>query len=39
MVHDNDNTCITEERLTALVKKMFAEELEKQQQILLNLIG
>ena len=39
MVHDNDNTCISEERLTALMKKIFAEELEKQQQSLLKLIS
>ena len=39
MAHDNDNTCISEERLTALMKKIFAEELEKQQQSLLKLIS
>ena len=32
-------TCISEERLTALTKKIFTEELEKQQQSLLKLIG
>ena len=41
MVRDNSNTCITviEERFTALMKKMFAEELEKQHQTLLKLIS
>ena len=39
MAHDNDNTCISEGRLTALMKKIFAEELEKQQQSLLKLIS
>ena len=39
MAHGNDNTCISEERLTAQMKKIFAEELEKQQQSLLKLIS
>ena len=39
MAHDNDNTCISEERLTALMKKVFAEELEKEQQSLLKLLS
>ena len=39
MAHSNGNTCISEERLTALMKKIFAEELEKQQQNLLKLIS
>ena len=39
MAHVNGNTCISEERLTALMKKIFAEELEKQQQSLLKLIS
>ena len=39
MAHGNDNTCISEERLTALRKKIFAEELEKQQQSVLKLIS
>ena len=39
MAHGNGNMCINEERLTALMKKIFAEELEKQQQSLLNLIS
>ena len=38
MAHGN-NTCISEERLTALMKKIFGEELEKQQQSLLKLIS
>ena len=37
MVHGNGNTCISEERLTTLMKKIFAEELDKQQQSLLKL--
>ena len=36
MVHGNGNTCI---RLIALMKKIFAEELEKQQQSLSKLIS
>ena len=39
MTHDNDNRCTSEVRLTALMKKIFAEELEKQQQSLLKLIS
>ena len=39
MAHSNGNTCISEERLTALMKKIFAEELKKQQQSLLKLIS
>ena len=39
MAHGNGNTCISGERLTALMKKIFAEELEKQQQSLLKLIS
>ena len=39
MAHGNGNTCISEERLTVLMKKIFAEELEKQQQNLLKLIS
>ena len=39
MAHDKDNTCISEERLKALMKKIFAEELAKQQQSLLKLIS
>ena len=39
MVYGNGNTCISEERLTVLMKKIFAEELEKQQQNLLKLIS
>ena len=31
--------CISEERLTVLMRKIFAEELEKQQQGLLKLIS
>ena len=39
MARGNGNTCISEERLTVLMKKIFAEELEKQQQNLLKLIS
>ena len=39
MANGNGNTCISEERLTTLMKKKFAEELEKQQQNLLKLIS
>ena len=39
MAHGNGNTSISEERLTALMKKILAEELEKQQQSLLKLIS
>ena len=39
MAHGNGNTFISEERLTALMKKTFAEELGKQQQSLLKLIS
>ena len=35
----NDNTCIIEEKLTALMKKILAEESKKQQQSLLKLIS
>ena len=33
MTHGNGNTCIIEERLTALMKKILAEELEKLQNV------
>ena len=39
MAHGKGNTCISEEGLTALMKKIFAEDLEKQQQSLLKLIS
>ena len=39
MAHGNGNTCISEERLTVLMKNIFAEELEKQQQSLWKLIS
>ena len=38
MAHNNDNTCISEERLTALMKKISAEEL-KNNNSLLKLIN
>ena len=37
MAHGNSIMCISEEILTALMKKIFAEELPKQQQSLLKL--
>ena len=39
MAHGNGNTRIREERLTTPMKKILAEELEKQQQSLLKLIS
>ena len=39
MAHRKGKTRISEERLTVLMKKIFAEELEKQQQGLLKLIS
>lgn len=39
MAHSNGNTCISGERLTTWMKKIFAEKLEKQQQSLLKLIS
>ena len=39
MVHGNGSMCISEEKLTVLMKKIFAEELEKQQQTFLKLIS
>ena len=38
-MHGNGNMCISEEKLTVLMKKIFAEELEKQQQTFLKLIS
>ena len=39
MVHNKDNTCLNEERLTTLIREIFREEFEKQQKNLLNLIS
>ena len=39
MAHNKDNTCLSEERLTTLIREIFREEFEKQQKILLNLIS
>ena len=39
MAHNKDNTCLSEERLTTLIREVFREEFEKQQNILLNLIS
>ena len=39
MAHGNGNTFISDEKLTALMKKLFTEELEKQQQSLLELVS
>ena len=38
MAYGNVNMCISKERLTVLMKKIFVEELEKQQQSLLKSI-
>ena len=37
MAHNKDNTCLSKERLTTLIREIFREELEKQQKNLLNL--
>ena len=37
MAHNKDNTCLSEERLTTLIREIFREELEKQQKNLFNL--
>ena len=39
MAHNKDNTCLSEERLTTLIREIFREEFEKQQKNLLNLIS
>ena len=39
MVHNKDNTCLSEERLTTLIREIFRVEFEKQQKNLLNLIS
>ena len=39
MTHNKDNTCLSEERLTTLIREIFREEFEKQQKNLLNLIS
>ena len=39
MAHNKDKTCLSEERLTTLIREIFREELEKQQKNLLNLIS
>ena len=39
MAHNKDNTCLSEERLTILIREVFREEFKKQQKILLNLIS
>ena len=39
MVHNKDNTCLSEERLTTLIREVFREGFKKQQKILLNLIS
>ena len=38
MAHNKDNTCLSEEKLTTLIREIFREELKKQQKNLLNLI-
>ena len=37
--HNKGNTYLSEERLTTLIREIFREELEKQQENLLNLIS
>ena len=39
MALNKDNTCLSEERLTTLIREVFREEFKKQQKILLNLIS
>ena len=39
MAHNNDNTCLSEARLTNLMREMFREDFENQQKNLLNLIS
>ena len=39
MTHNKDNTCLSKERLTTLIREIFREEFEKQQKNLLNLIS
>ena len=39
MARSNGNTCISGERLTTWMKKIFAEKLEKQQQSFLKSIS
>ena len=39
MAHNKDNTCLSEERLTTLIREIFRKELEKEQKNLLNLIS
>ena len=39
MTHNKDNTCLSEERFTTLIREIFREEFEKQQKNLLNLIS
>ena len=38
MAHKKDNPCLSEERLTTLIREVFRGEFEKQQKNLLNLI-
>ena len=39
IAHNKDNKCLSEERLTMLIREIFREEFEKQQKNLLNLIS
>ena len=39
MVINKDNTCLSKVRLSILIRRIFREELEKQQKNLLNLIS
>ena len=38
MTHNKENTCLSEERLTTLIREIFREEFEKQQKIYLILL-
>ena len=38
MAHNKNKTCLSEKRLTTLIREMFREEFEKQQNNLPNLI-
>ena len=39
MAHNKDNTCLSEERLTTLIREIFRKEFKKQQKHLLNIIS
>ena len=39
MAHNEDKTCLSEEKLTTLIREIIKEEFEKQQKNLINLIS